>query len=101
MLRDLLCPLPRGHHDHVRTIYRALKWRCRERQRLTLYLCLSDDIFAIAPEKIREVKVEKTILGGRLIWDASSPSANLENLPSLPWPWGHGVAGNRHVLLSP
>jgi predicted amidohydrolase YtcJ len=37
---------------------------------------LSDDIFAIAPEKIREVKVEKTILGGRLIWDAGSPSGN-------------------------
>jgi predicted amidohydrolase YtcJ len=33
---------------------------------------LSDDIFAMAPEKIREVKVEKTILGGRLIWDAGS-----------------------------
>jgi predicted amidohydrolase YtcJ len=37
---------------------------------------LSDDIFAIAPEKIREVKVEKTILGGRLIWDAGSASGN-------------------------
>jgi predicted amidohydrolase YtcJ len=37
---------------------------------------LSDDIFAIAPEKIREVKVEKTILGGRLIWDTGSSSGN-------------------------
>jgi predicted amidohydrolase YtcJ len=37
---------------------------------------LSDDIFTIAPEKIREVKVEKTILGGKLIWDAGSAPAN-------------------------
>jgi predicted amidohydrolase YtcJ len=32
---------------------------------------LSDDIFSIEPVKIREVKVLKTIVGGRLVWDAS------------------------------
>jgi predicted amidohydrolase YtcJ len=30
---------------------------------------LSDDIFSIDPAKIREVKVLKTIVGGRLVWD--------------------------------
>ncbi len=30
---------------------------------------LSDDIFTIDPAKIRDVKVLKTIVGGRLIWD--------------------------------
>lgn len=34
---------------------------------------LSDDIFSIPPEKIRDVKVDKTILGGRVTWDAGSP----------------------------
>jgi len=29
---------------------------------------LSDDIFAIAPEKIKNVKVEKTILGGKVVF---------------------------------
>jgi predicted amidohydrolase YtcJ len=37
---------------------------------------LSEDIFSIAPEKIRDVKVEKTILGGKVIWDAGSPPSN-------------------------
>ena len=31
---------------------------------------LSDDIFSIAPEKIRDVKVLKTIVGGKIVWDA-------------------------------
>src|SRR2546429_4268655 len=31
---------------------------------------LSDDIFSIPPEKIREVKVLKTIVGGKIVWDA-------------------------------
>jgi predicted amidohydrolase YtcJ len=31
---------------------------------------LSDDIFSIPPEKIRDVKVLKTIVGGKVIWDA-------------------------------
>ena len=30
---------------------------------------LSDDIFTIDPAKIRDVKVMKTVVGGRLIWD--------------------------------
>jgi predicted amidohydrolase YtcJ len=32
---------------------------------------VSDDIFAINPVKIRDVKVLKTIVGGRVVWDAS------------------------------
>jgi predicted amidohydrolase YtcJ len=35
---------------------------------------LSDDIFAIPPAKIRDVKVTRTWLGGKLIWDASKTS---------------------------
>ena len=31
---------------------------------------LSDDIFAIAPEKIRDVTVRTTIVGGRIVYDA-------------------------------
>jgi predicted amidohydrolase YtcJ len=30
---------------------------------------LSDDIFSIDPVKIREVKVLKTIVDGKVIWD--------------------------------
>jgi len=39
---------------------------------------LSDDIFSIDPTKIRDVKVLKTIVGGRVIWDSSRtpPYAN-------------------------
>jgi predicted amidohydrolase YtcJ len=37
---------------------------------------LSDDIFSIAPQKIRDVRVEKTILGGKVIWDIGSPLSN-------------------------
>jgi Predicted metal-dependent hydrolase with the TIM-barrel fold len=33
---------------------------------------LSDDIFAIAPEKIREVKVLKTFVGGKMVWDSKA-----------------------------
>jgi hypothetical protein len=32
---------------------------------------LSDDIFTIAPAKIRDAKVLKTIVGGRVVWDTS------------------------------
>src|SRR5438128_1350272 len=32
---------------------------------------LSDDIFSIPPEKIRDVKVLKTIVGGKIVWDAA------------------------------
>jgi predicted amidohydrolase YtcJ len=33
---------------------------------------LSDDIFSIVPEKIREVRVLKTFVGGRLVFDAAA-----------------------------
>jgi predicted amidohydrolase YtcJ len=32
---------------------------------------LSDDIFSIDPVKIRDVKVLKTIVGGKMVWDAA------------------------------
>jgi predicted amidohydrolase YtcJ len=32
---------------------------------------LSDDIFSIAPEKIRDVRVVKTFVGGRIVFDAA------------------------------
>jgi predicted amidohydrolase YtcJ len=35
---------------------------------------LSDDIFTIDPVKIRDVKVLKTIVGGRLVWDVDRGS---------------------------
>jgi len=33
---------------------------------------LSDDIFSIVPTKIRDAKVLKTIVGGKLVWDTST-----------------------------
>jgi predicted amidohydrolase YtcJ len=33
---------------------------------------LSDDIFTIPPEKIRDVHVLKTVLGGRVIFEVSA-----------------------------
>jgi predicted amidohydrolase YtcJ len=36
---------------------------------------LSDDVFSIAPEKIRDVKVLQTIVGGKTTWDASAGAA--------------------------
>jgi predicted amidohydrolase YtcJ len=41
------------------------------RGKLADMVILSDDIFAIDPGKIRDVKVLKTIVGGRVVWDAS------------------------------
>src|SRR5271170_7791346 len=35
---------------------------------------LNDDIFTIAPARIRDVKILKTIVGGKLVWDASHPT---------------------------
>jgi predicted amidohydrolase YtcJ len=35
---------------------------------------LSDDIFSIVPTKIRHTHVLKTIVGGRMVWDASLPT---------------------------
>jgi predicted amidohydrolase YtcJ len=36
---------------------------------------LNDDIFSIPPEKIREVKVVTTIVGGKVVWGQSAASA--------------------------
>lgn len=33
---------------------------------------LSDDIFTIAPEKIRDVRVLKTVVGGKVVFDAAA-----------------------------
>ena len=33
---------------------------------------LSDDIFSLDPTKIRDVKVLKTVVGGRVVWDAEA-----------------------------
>ncbi len=33
---------------------------------------LGDDIFSIDPTKIRDVKVLKTIVGGKVVWDAGA-----------------------------
>jgi len=35
---------------------------------------LGDDIFSVAPEKIRDVRVLKTFVGGRLVFDRSAAS---------------------------
>ena len=38
---------------------------------------LSEDLFAIPPEKIRDVKALKTFVGGNMVWDASAhPEVN-------------------------
>ncbi|MGH9536756.1 MAG: amidohydrolase [Terriglobales bacterium] len=36
---------------------------------------LSDDIFTIAPAKIRDVKVLRTIVGGKTVWDTNGTAA--------------------------
>jgi predicted amidohydrolase YtcJ len=40
---------------------------------------LSEDIFSIPPEKIREVKVLKTFVGGKVTWDSQNEKGNLED----------------------
>jgi predicted amidohydrolase YtcJ len=40
---------------------------------------LSDDIFSIDPVKIRDVRVLKTIFGGKVVFDSAS---KLESAPS-------------------
>jgi predicted amidohydrolase YtcJ len=40
---------------------------------------LSEDIFAIPPEKIGEVRVLKTFVGGKVTWDANNHKDNLED----------------------
>ena len=42
------------------------------RGKLADMVLLSDDIFSIVPEKIRDVKVAETIVGGKVVWDASA-----------------------------
>ena len=37
---------------------------------------LSDDLFAIEPERIRSAHVLKTIVGGRLVFDAQAPTVH-------------------------
>lgn len=37
---------------------------------------LSEDVFSIAPERIRDVRVLKTIVGGRLVFDSDTASRN-------------------------
>ncbi len=41
---------------------------------------LSDDIFTIAPENIRDVKVLKTIVGGKIVWDAGAARGRVDEL---------------------
>ena len=36
---------------------------------------LSDDIFSIDPVKIRNVKIWKTFVGGKMVWDADKQGA--------------------------
>jgi predicted amidohydrolase YtcJ len=33
------------------------------------FVMLSDDVFAIAPVKISEIKVEMTVVGGKVVWE--------------------------------
>ena len=48
------------------------------RGKLADMVLVSDDIFTIDPVKIREVKVLKTFMGGRLVWDSNrEPRASL------------------------
>jgi len=36
---------------------------------------LSNDIFSIPPDKIKDVKVTKTFVGGKLVWDSDGAKA--------------------------
>jgi predicted amidohydrolase YtcJ len=40
---------------------------------------LSEDIFSIPPEQIREVKVWKTFVGGKVTWDSQNRKGSLED----------------------
>jgi len=42
---------------------------------------LSDDLFIVAPEKIRDAHVLKTIVGGRLVFDSDAAAANKPSAP--------------------
>ncbi|HEX4485603.1 MAG TPA: amidohydrolase [Terriglobales bacterium] len=41
---------------------------------------LSEDIFSIPPDKIREVRVLKTFVGGKVTWDSQNRKDNLEDI---------------------
>ena len=43
---------------------------------------LSDDIFSIDPVKIRDVKVLKTIVGGKVVWEAYPQGGHSQGGPS-------------------
>jgi predicted amidohydrolase YtcJ len=43
-----------------------------EEGKLADLVVLSEDIFSVAPEKIRDVKVDMTYVGGRLVYDRGS-----------------------------
>jgi predicted amidohydrolase YtcJ len=47
--------------------------------KLADFVILSDDIFTIAPVKIRDVTVLKTFVGGKMVWDASHPTGGEPN----------------------
>jgi predicted amidohydrolase YtcJ len=47
--------------------------------KLADFVLLSDDIFTIAPEKIRDVTVAATWAGGKQTWDASHPTPGEPN----------------------
>ncbi len=47
--------------------------------KLADFVLLSDDIFTIAPEKIRDVTVVSTWAGGRQTWDAAHPTPGEPN----------------------
>jgi predicted amidohydrolase YtcJ len=42
---------------------------------------LSDDIFSIAPEEIRNAHVLKTIVGGKVVFDSETGAPHLPNAP--------------------
>ena len=46
--------------------------------KLADFVLLSDDIFSMAPEKIRDVTVTSTWVGGKQVWDGAHASAPLQ-----------------------
>jgi predicted amidohydrolase YtcJ len=50
------------------------------RGKLADMVLLSEDIFSIPPDKIREVKVLKTFVGGKVTWESKNRKDNLEDI---------------------
>lgn len=50
-------------------------------EKLADLVLLSDDIFTIAPEKIRNVHVLKTIVGGKVVFDTDAAASNRPSAP--------------------